>query len=71
LAQQASSQVEVEGQQGETTLTTRSAPYNRTAIHAELILSKHDVRILMMLDTLTPLGDSASKNWRIQSDYHA
>jgi hypothetical protein len=28
--------VEVEGQQGETTLTTRSEPYNGTAIHAEL-----------------------------------
>jgi hypothetical protein len=27
--------VEVEGQQGETTLTTRSEPYNQTAIHAE------------------------------------
>ena len=28
--------VEVEGQQGETTLTTRSEPYHETAIHAEL-----------------------------------
>jgi len=27
--------VEVEGQQGETTLTTRSEPHNRRAIHAE------------------------------------
>jgi len=27
--------VEVEGQQGETTLTTRSEPYNETAIHVE------------------------------------
>jgi len=27
--------VEVEGQQGETTLTTRSEPYNRKVIHAE------------------------------------
>jgi hypothetical protein len=26
--------VEVEGQQGETTLTTRSEPYNRRAVHA-------------------------------------
>lgn len=39
LAQQSVVKVEVEGRQGETTLTTRSEPYNRTAIHAGLILS--------------------------------
>ena len=36
--------VEVEGQQGETTLTTRSEPHNRRAIHAEPVVNPARMR---------------------------
>jgi len=39
--------VEVEGQQGETTLTTRSEPYNGKAIHAESEIESANIRKLV------------------------
>ncbi len=39
--------MEVEGQQGETTLTTRSEPYNGKAIHAELKIESAKIRKLV------------------------
>jgi len=53
--------VEVEGQQGDSTLTTRRAPYHRKVIHAELILSRfavHDIQILLAAGELTVPGKS-------------
>jgi hypothetical protein len=52
--------VEVEGQPGETTLTTRSEPYNRTAIHAEALN--------FLLSSRWPLPFSFAAHQTLESD---